>query len=206
MEQITLSAQIRNKRGKGDARRVRRQGGIPAVVYGSKEPVSLIVNELEFNKKFHTVSENTLINLKAGAQNFDVLVKDYQEDILTGKITHLDFYQVTKGKSLRTNVPIHFEGSPIGVRNGGILEHMLYEIEVECLPKDIPQNIVVDVNNLDLGESIHIEQIVAPQGVKILNLSDQVVVAITHAAKAEAAASASEEESETAEEPKEQEE
>jgi len=200
MEQKTLTIQLKEKSGKNEAKRIRRKGGIPAVVYGEMNPLSIIVDQKEFNKKFHTVSENTIIQLKGDSETIDVLVKDYQEDILSGKITHLDFYRVVKGKQLRTFVPIHLEGSPKGVREGGIMEYMLHTLEVECLPKDIPASITVDVNSLELGASIHVGSITPPEGVKILNQPDQVVVVITHHAKAEVEDEAAEAEVETMEE------
>jgi large subunit ribosomal protein L25 len=180
MEHKTLAIKEREKINKGANNRLRKDGLIPAVVYGHQAPVSITVDAKEFNKKFYTVSENTLINLETGKKTYEVLVKDYQEDILTGKITHIDFYEVEKGKLLKTKVPIHVKGIAIGVKEGGILEHLLHEMEVECLPKDIPADILVDITELALHHSIHVRDIPTEEGVRFLNAPDQVIVLVTH--------------------------
>ena len=185
MEVKSLKAAIRTEKGKRVAKNIRKTGGIPAVVYGAEAPVSVVVNEHEFSRNFRTVSENTIINLELETGNIDVLVKDYQENILTGRINHIDFYQVVKGRLLRTKVPVHIEGTAKGVRDGGILEVLLHELEVECLPKDIPAHVALDVTSLEIGNSIHIEAIPAITGVKLLHQPDQVVVLVAHAGKVE---------------------
>jgi len=180
MEKKTLNVVLREERKKRAAGRLKRAGKIPAILYGHGEPLALTVDAHEFHKKFTTVSENTLINLRTGENDYDVLVKDYQSDILSGKVTHLDFYEVEKGKLLRTHVPVHLTGTAIGVREGGLLEHLLHEVEVECLPRDIPELISVDIENLAVGDAVHISQLQQFEGVKILNHEDQVVVLIAH--------------------------
>lgn len=177
MEKI-LNAEPRAERGKGAARRLRRAGRIPAVVYGHDEPHALSVEAREFHKEFHTVSESTLINLKSPEGDRQVLIKDYEEDILTGKIIHIDFYEVEKGRKVHTRIALELVGSPVGVREGGVLEHSLYEVEIECLPKDLPEHMTVDVSGLNNGESLHISDVVPPPGVEILNDPDQTVAAV----------------------------
>ncbi|TFG61970.1 MAG: 50S ribosomal protein L25, partial [Spirochaetales bacterium] len=148
MEKKTLNIDLREERKKGPAGRLRRMGKIPAIIYGHGEPTAISVDEHEFNKKFHTVSENTIINLRTGDHDYDVLVKDYQSDILTGRIKHLDFFEIDRKKLLKTHVPIRLTGTSIGVREGGLLEHLLHDAEVECLPKDMPEEYVLDITNL----------------------------------------------------------
>jgi large subunit ribosomal protein L25 len=179
MEQKILNGAARTEIGKGAARALRRGGRIPAIVYGHSEPVSISVEAREFHKEFHTVSESQLINLKLEKDERTVLIKDYSEDITTGDITHIDFYEVEAGKKLHTRIAIELEGSPVGVREGGVLEHTLYEIEIECLPKDIPEHISVDVSALQQGDSVHISDIAVPPGVTILNNADQTVASVT---------------------------
>jgi len=186
MESKTLKAAIRTGRGKRVAKNIRKAGGIPAVVYGAEKPISVSVDEHEFTRNFRTVSENTIINLVMESGSVDVLVKDYQENILTGKINHIDFYQVMKDKLLRTKVPVRLEGTARGVRDGGILEHLLHDIDVECLPKDIPQHILLNVSDLAIGDSIHIGSIPAMEGGRNLHQPEQVIVLVAHAGKAEA--------------------
>jgi large subunit ribosomal protein L25 len=177
MEKI-LNAEPRAERGKGAARRLRRAGRIPAVVYGHDEPHALSVEAREFHKEFHTVSESTLINLKSPEGDRQVLIKDYEEDILTGNIIHIDFYEVEKGRKVHTRIALELIGSPIGVREGGVLEHSLYEVDIECLPKDLPEHMTVDVSGLDNGDSLHISDVTPPPGVEILNDADQTIAAV----------------------------
>ncbi len=178
MEQKVLNGMTRTENGKGNARALRRSGRIPAVVYGHSEPVSVSIEAREFHKEFHTVSESQLINLKLEKDERTVLIKDYSEDITNGKILHIDFYEIEQGKKLHTRIAVELLGSPVGVREGGVLEHTLYEVEIECLPMDIPEHLTVDVSGLNQGDSIHISDIPLPQGVTILNNQDQTVASV----------------------------
>lgn len=177
----TLEAIERTDLGTGGARRLRRDKKIPAVVYGHGEPKLVYIDSHNFELKFKHVSENEIINLTIGKDSFEVLIKDYQSDILKGKVTHLDFYEVEKGKLLKTHVPIKLIGSPKGVREGGIMENPLHEFEVECLPKDLPEFIEINVADLDTGHALHAGDVVPPANVKILNNHDQVVAFVGHA-------------------------
>jgi len=179
MEQQTLETSIRAERKSSQARRLRKAGKIPGIIYGHQEPVAITIDAVEFGRKFKHVSESTIITLKAGDKSYDVLIKDYQEDILTGKMLHIDFYEIERGKAVRTHVPLHVTGSARGTREGGILEHPLYEVEIECLPKDLIEHLVVDVSDLGIGDSIHISDVVPPEGVSILNSGDQIVAVCT---------------------------
>ncbi|MBN1837058.1 MAG: 50S ribosomal protein L25 [Spirochaetales bacterium] len=180
MEHKTLKATERQGTGKGRARALRREGLIPAVVYGHTEPKSIAVDAHEFATKFHAVSESTIISLKLDKHSHDVLIRDFQEDCVSGKVIHVDFYEIERGRVLRTNVALQLSGAPIGVREGGLLESFVHEVEVECLPKDLPERIVVDVAGLELSQSIHIRDVATPEGVKILNPPDQVVCTVAH--------------------------
>jgi len=178
MEHKTLTGYTRTEVRKGAVGRLRKMGKIPAIMYGDKEPLPLSVDEKEFEAKFHKISENEIIELSLGDKTHDVLVKDFQEDILKGQILHIDFFEVTKGKTLRTRIPIVLTGTAPGVRDGGILEHQLHELVVECLPKDIPDKFVVDVSGLAMNESIHVQQIPVMPGVRVLTAADDVVVVV----------------------------
>ncbi len=183
MEQRTLSAEKRIELKKGPSRRLRRAGKIPAIMYGHSGSSPIVIDAREFGRKFKIISENTIINLLVGDDAYDVLVKGFQEDILKGSITHIDFYEIERGKTLRTNIPVHTVGTPIGVRAGGLLEVMLHQLEVECLPKDIPETIEIDIEGLDLGSSIHLSDIAPPANVKFL-LPDETVLVIVATPKA----------------------
>ncbi len=195
MQQKVLQANIRTETGKGPVGRLRRSGQIPAVVYGHEKTHSISIDGREFSQKFRTISENTIITLKTPEGDHDVLVKDYQENLLKRQILHIDFYEIESGKVLRTHVPIHVLGNSPGVREGGILETGLHELEIECLPKDIPEVYTVDISALGIGNSIHVNELQQLDGVKILNSQDQMVVTCAHP-RAEAVPAAAEEEEE----------
>ena len=180
MEQRTLAAVERQTRGKGPAGRLRRSGMIPAVLYGHAAPRSIAVDGHEFTTKFHAISESTIIRLQLDTQAHDVLIRDFQEDSVSGKIIHVDFFEIEKGKVLRTHVGLHLDGTPMGVREGGLMESFVHDVEVECLPKDLPEHLEVDVTGLALGHSLHIRDVQAPEGVRILNPPDQVVCTVAH--------------------------
>lgn len=178
MEQKTLKGFNRETLKKGASSRLRREGKIPAIIYGRNEPKAVAVEMREFNKKFHSVSENTIISIDIEGEKRDVIVKDYQDNPMTGIIQHIDFYEIEKGKLLKTHVPIVCEGTSPGVKEGGILDITLHELEVECLPKDMPEQITVDISKLGLGAVFHIADLNVVEGIKILNNSDDVIVSV----------------------------
>jgi large subunit ribosomal protein L25 len=177
MNKQTLTGQNRTpaKNRKGENKRLRRAGRIPAIIYGAKKPLEISVDEKEFNHKFKVISENIIITVTVGEDSYDVLIKDYQEDLLRDKLIHLDFYEIDPERELRTHVPVILSGVPKGVKEGGILEHVLHEVEVECLPKNLPDRIELDTTDLEIHHSIHIRDLQAIDGVRFLNSPDYVV-------------------------------
>jgi large subunit ribosomal protein L25 len=180
MEHKKLNAESRGKLGKGESGRLRRQGKIPAVVYGHREPLAVTIDEHEFDTKFQHISESTIIRLQVGDQEREVLIRDFQENAVNGRVTHIDFFEVDKNRILRTNVSVHLVGAPVGVKEGGLLEHFVHEVEVECLPAQLPEKIVLDVNELRLGRSLHVRELPPVEGVRFLNSPEQVVCAVVH--------------------------
>ncbi len=179
MERKNLSVIERAEFKKSATKRLRKNGKIPAIIYGSKEPQAITLDALEFHREFHTISENTIINLKSENKSWEVLVKDFQEDLIKGEILHIDFYEIEEGRKLKTRAPVHVEGTPPGIKEGGVLQQRLYELEIECIPADLPDAITVDVSHLNVGDSIHVNEVDVPEGVKVLNILEQVVVNIT---------------------------
>jgi large subunit ribosomal protein L25 len=190
METKKLSAQTRTEKRKSAAGRLRRAGRIPAVIYGDIDPMVISIDAREFRTTFKRISENTIIELKLPEGAHEVLVKDYQKDNLTGEVLHIDFYEFKKGVALRTRVPLRMTGNPIGVKEGGILEILLHHLEVECLPKDLPEEIVLDIAELMLGHSIHVKEVSIPEGVRAVASPDQVVCIVAHRKAEEEAAPA----------------
>jgi large subunit ribosomal protein L25 len=115
-----------------------------------------------------------------GGQEREVLIRDFQEDAVAGRVTHIDFYEVDKNRVLRTHVRVELNGAPVGVKEGGLLEHFVHEVEVECLPSKLPEKLVLDVNELRLGKSLHVRELPTVEGVRFLNSPEQVVCAVVH--------------------------
>ena len=190
MGNVVVSAKNRQQSGSAMARRIRRGGRIPAVLYGrTGKAISLDLDALEFVRSVKGISESTIVKVDVEGKSYDAFVKDTQRNIIDGSILHIDFYEVESGVALRAKVSLHLSGSPIGVREGGNLENPLHEIEVECLPKDLPERIVVDVSGLKANQSIHVRDIPLAEGVRLISAPDQ-VVALVKFAKAEAAPAA----------------
>jgi large subunit ribosomal protein L25 len=178
---VQLTAQPRDGRGKAQARKLRREGRVPAVIYGHGDetrPLSLSAQELE--KLLSSISvENTIIDLALeGGATTPALIREVQYHPARKLVLHVDFLQIHAGEKIHLEVPIRLHGTPIGVReNGGILQEVLRELHVECLPRDIPEAIDLDIESLDVGDVIHVSDVSAP-GVKILNDPDIVLVTI----------------------------
>ena len=187
MSQVVLSAKNRQSTGSAESRRLRWSGRIPAVLYGrSGQAIALDLDAKEFTQEVKNISESTIVKVEAEGKPYDAFVKATQRNIIDGNILHVDFYEVESGVVLRARVSLHLNGNPIGVRGGGILENPLHEIEIECLPKDLPERIEVDISDLKVNQSIHVRDIPLGEGVKLISGADQ-VVALVKFAKAEAA-------------------
>jgi large subunit ribosomal protein L25 len=194
MSQVVLGARARAKNGSGEARRIRRAGRIPGVLYGrSGEAHSIDLDALEFTNGVKNISESTIVKVEVDGKSYDAFVKDTQRNILDGKILHVDFYEVESGVALRARVSIHLQGSPVGVRDGGVLEFPLHEIEVECLPKDLPERIDLDVSTLGVNQSIHVRDISLASGIRLISGSDQVVALVKYMKEEAVAAPTAEE-------------
>ena len=193
MSQVVFEARKRVGAGSSDARRVRRAGRVPAVIYGrSGSAVTIDLNALEFSTGVKGISGSTIVKVNVDGEAVDAFVKDTQRNILNGQILHVDFYEVETDKLLRARVPVHVTGNPIGVRNGGIFESPLHDIDVESLPRDLPERINVDVSALDVNQSIHVRDLILGDGVRLISGGDQVVALVKFAKAEEAAASAEE--------------
>ncbi|MCL2175266.1 MAG: 50S ribosomal protein L25 [Treponema sp.] len=190
MGKVILQAKNRAKAGSAESRRIRKNGRIPAVIYGrSGKAVSIDLDSVEFSRRTKGISESTIVKVEVDNNSYDAFVKATQRDILDGKILHIDFYEVESGIALRAKVSLIFQGNPIGVREGGMLETPLHEIEIECLPKDLPERIEIDISGLKANQSLHVRDIPLAEGVKLISNPDQ-VYALVKFAKTEAAAAA----------------
>jgi large subunit ribosomal protein L25 len=203
----SLEAKKRDGRGKNEARRLRAAGRIPAVVYGARkegqtpEGVPVAVDPKEVLRILHSESgANTLINLKLDGGESRVMVRDYQLDPITHKLLHADFYALAMDKAITVSVPIVVKGEPVGVKQqGGLLDFVTREIQVQCLPTDIPEHIDVDVSELALHQSVRVKDLAESPKWKAMTDGETMLVhvvmpkaeeAATTAAAAEGAAAA----------------
>lgn len=184
MEKIQLKAEIREDAGKKPTKKIRNEGLVPAVVYKEgKETVSLKINEKELVHVLKTkAGANVLIGLKIGgdkSKDRTVLIKEVQRHPIKEQILHVDFQEISLTEKLTIDVPLVTKGEAEGVvKEEGVLEHVLWEVKVECLPADIPGKIEIDVTSLKIGDAILVKDIQPPAGVKILNAPDQTVVTV----------------------------
>lgn len=171
MPEFDLNAELRTDVGKGASRRLRRTGKVPAIVYGGqKDPmtVSLGHNELTHrlaNEAFYS----HVLTLKIGAQSESVVLKDVLRHPFKRQILHVDLQRVTAGRKLHMHVPLHFinEDVCVGRKAGGTVSHLMNEIEVACLPEDLPEYIAVDLAGVALGQSVHLSELPLPTGVEL---------------------------------------
>ena len=176
MEKIILKAQVRTATGKKIAKDLRKQGTIPANVYKSGgSALSLQITSNDLREVLHTkAGENVIITMKiSGAdtavKDKTVLIKEIQREPIHDRILHVDFNEISLTEALKVNVPLASRGEPVGVKvDGGVLEHIMWEIAVECLPTSIPEKIEIDVSGLKIGDAIFVKNITPPEGVKVL--------------------------------------
>ena len=161
-DQISLKVDVRTESGKKFAKRLRYRGQLPAVVYGEDAAsVACSVDYRALSDLLKAHGRNAIISLRAGDANQSTIIKDIQYHPVRGEMLHVDFHRIDLARKIVVEVPIHATGSAVGVRIGeGILEQMLHELEVECLPTDIPDHIEIDVSDLDIGDSLHVSDIV----------------------------------------------
>jgi large subunit ribosomal protein L25 len=183
MKQVVLPAQKREKVGKEICKKLRKQGKIPAIIYGPGiDPLPIAVNFNEFEKVYNRYKGETVLYLLEVAngetQKYQCILKELQRDPVTDRVIHLDFYAVSTENAIEIEVPIEFVGRPVGLTKGGILEIFMHKLTVECIPTAIPDKIVVDISHLDLGDSLHVRDIKVPEGVKIKDRPEETVCTV----------------------------
>jgi large subunit ribosomal protein L25 len=180
MPEFVVAAESRTETGKSSNRRLRGRGLIPGVVYGAgREAVPVAVSPSAISDILRSASgENTLFDLEVGGQRRKVIIKEFQREPLKGRLLHADFFEVALDKPIEVEVHVELLGTPTGVKNqGGILDFITRELEVECLPADIPDKISLDVSGLELGKHLRVSDVPAPgDRVKILTDPDVVIV------------------------------
>ena len=180
MERLTLTAEKREDTGKGVARTLRRAGSIPAVIYRESKSTPLKLNTKELQKFIRETSgDQVLVNIKIDGGEKVALLKDFQTDPVNGELLHADFFEVSLKEKVKVAVHITLVGEPIGVkRDKGIIQHGVREIEVECLPNDIPGHLSLDISALEIGSSLHVMDVDLPKGVALTSDPDDMVVSV----------------------------
>lgn len=191
MEKVILKVGTREGSGKKDAKDLRARKLIPSVVYkDGKDALKLQLAEADLAEVLHTkAGENVIVTLRIAdgdskAKDKTVVIKEIQREPVKGRILHIDFNEILLTETLKVDVPLAAHGEPEGKKDGGTLEHIMWELQVECLPTNIPEKIEVDVSKLKIGDAIHVKDIAVPEGVKVL-VDPELIAMIVKPPKAE---------------------
>ena len=190
-EEVALNAQPREDTSRGMTHKLRREGKLPAVLYGGKESTqSIVIDQKEFVKAVHTErGENVIISLyishstaapsRTSEKPVPVIIKEIQIDPVTRSLLHVDLCRISMREEIRVNVPIEIYGEAPGVKkSGGVLDHVVHEIAIRCLPTKIPDKIICDVSSLDVGGNLTIKDLKIPGGIEVLDDPEKIVVSI----------------------------
>ncbi len=181
MKSVPLNAFVRSVNGRAEVKKLRDTGRVPATIYGrlnKPENLELIAREMSDLIK-HSLSENILVDLAVDKTKRLALVQEVQHHPLNQKVLHVDFHEVAENELVTVMVPVETTGEAVGVKTGGgVLEHITFKLKVRALPKNLPEQILIDVSALDVGKSIHLGEIKAPEGVEIMGKKSTTVVAV----------------------------
>jgi len=192
METTKLKASERKDFSKSETRRIRNEGFIPGVFYSKNNQLIHInvadkaINPLVFTAKTHLIS----LELE-GHDEYECIIKDVQFHPVTDKVIHFDLLGLTKGEKIKLEIPVQLVGSPVGLKEGGVIQHVMHKIEVECLPRHIPEHITIDISGLNLNDSVHISDL-KYDDIEFTDSQDSLIVQVTHAKIKEEAAPAAE--------------
>lgn len=179
MERHSIEAELRTETGKGAARRIRRSGLIPGVVYGrGNEPRSIKVDPLDIEKLLQSNAIFDLTFVGEDGEESTVIIKDYQKDVIKQNLLHVDFQFISMDEKITVSVPMRLEGEAVGVHDGGVLQHLLREIDIDVLPSDIPEEITIDISELEVGESLSVADLELSDTIDLITDSDEVIVTV----------------------------
>ena len=178
MEKVIIEANERKTINKRSRNSLRNEGRVPGVLYGSRmEPIQIDVTRLKINPLVFTAKTN-LISLKLdGHEDYECVIKDVQFDPVTDEVVHFDLIGLTRGEKIQLEVPIKLLGNAVGVKEGGLLQESMHKLSIECLPKDIPQLLELEVTELNIGDSIHVSDLNF-ENITILNPEDTLVISV----------------------------
>jgi large subunit ribosomal protein L25 len=180
METTTLTADVRDETGKGAARRLRATGRVPGILYGhGMEPVKLSISGQDLLHLFHaTAGSSVLVDLKVNGTAHLAIPREIQRDHIHGRFVHIDFLAVRRDEKITLAVEVHEVGEAPGIRAGGVIEHHLREIEIECFPNDVPETIPADISSMEIGDLLRVSDIPVPEGVVFLTAADTPVISV----------------------------
>tara|TARA_A100001037_G_scaffold306048_1_gene348844 strand:- start:11767 stop:12459 length:693 start_codon:yes stop_codon:yes gene_type:complete len=183
MEDLILEAEVREGKGKSYAKRLRKNGLIPAVVYGVDKPVSIQFNPELLSSLLNTsAGSNVVFKLKVAGEKKkerSVIVKDLNYNVMNDSYVHVDLLEIRMDQKITVSVPLVLEGEAVGIKMGGVLSQVLRELEVECLPVDIPEQILLDISDVDIGGVLHVRDVSLPENVGLLNELDDPILSIS---------------------------
>jgi len=192
---LVIKTEKRTELGKNASGRLRRQGLVPAILYGeSIENVPLILKKKDIIEILKSeTGENTIFKVAFDSEERDVMIKEVQINPVTDELTHVDLIQISMDKPVRVSVPVELVGEAVGVKTeGGIVDFLLRELEIECLPREIPESIKVDISNLHIHQAFKVQNLQLPAGIKILHDPNTAIVVISSVAEEEAPATGEE--------------
>ena len=181
---ITVELEVFNREslGKQANKKYRKDGFIPAVIYGkNKDNLNILVDPIKLKKLLkNEAGENTIIEMKLDKTDLkkNVLLKDAHLDTLTSDPLHLDFYEITEGMDVKVSAPLLFAGKPEGVKNGGVIQTLSNEIKIECLPTNIPNIIEIDISDLNIGDTLRVKDIKPMNGIEILSNPESTIISV----------------------------
>ena len=195
MKQINLNSIVRKEVGGNSAKRYRKNGQIPAIIYGESGEKNLLIEEKVLTTALKEIVGKAVlleIAFDDGTESRFAMLKQVARHPLTGNVEHVDFIEVVRGKPMLATLPLHYTGESYGVKNeNGVLEIHEHEVRIKCRPRDLPETVVIDVTNLKVGEALHLKDVVPPEGVEFVsNLEDLLVTCDVVASSAEEAAEA----------------
>lgn len=180
MENVILEANFRDKINKAERNKIRKEGRVPGIYYSKHEkPMAFNVDEKDINPLVFTSARNMILLKVKGKEEQECFLKNVQFDPVTDKIVHFDLLGLKRGEKFQLNIPVSFVGNSVGVKEGGVLQIGSHRLFVECLPKDVPQSLEIDIENLNIGDTIHIKDLNF-ENITILTPADSVVVSVTH--------------------------
>ena len=180
MKQINLNTTTRTDVGGNSAKRYRKNGQIPAVIYGESGEKNLLIDEKELTVALkQIIGKAVLIEMafSDGTESRYAMLKDVERNPVTDKVLHVDFIEVVRGKPMLATLPVHFKGESVGVKNeNGVIEVHQDEVRIKCRPRDLPEAIVVDLSGLHVDQAIRVKDVVAPEGVEFVSNADELLV------------------------------